>query len=176
MTEISKEYGTALFMLACENGEQKSYANILKEIKDLFLENPSYLDMLSSPSIPLSERLSAIDVAFLDKAPEYIVSYLKLLAEKGRMDCLMESIDEYEELLNASERVYNAKITSAQELSEEEKCKLIAKLELVNKGSVKAEYFIDASLLGGVIVEMDGNVMDGSLRYRLQQVKEVINK
>ena len=32
MTEISKEYGTALFMLACENGEQKSYANILKEI------------------------------------------------------------------------------------------------------------------------------------------------
>lgn len=176
MTEISKEYGTALFMLACENGEQKSFAKVLEEIKEIFLDNPAYLNMLSSPSIPVSERISAIDVAFLDKAPEYIVSYLKLLCEKGRMDCFMESIEEYMALLNASERVFSAKIISAEELTLEEKNKLIAKLELVNKGKVKAEYVIDASLIGGVIVEIDGKIMDGSLRHRLQQVKEVINK
>ena len=39
MNDISKEYGTALFMLACEAGEKQSYAKILNEIKDLFTKD-----------------------------------------------------------------------------------------------------------------------------------------
>lgn len=176
MTEISKEYGTALFMLALEQGEHKRYAEILEEIKDIFLKNPSYVGMLSSPAIPLSERLCAIDAAFKDKVPEYILSYLKLLCEKDRIECFLESVEEYKALLDAKESVYGAKITCAQALTEEEKAKLIAKLESVYHGKVKAEYVVDSSLIGGLIVEIDGTIMDGSLRRRLKKVKEVINK
>ena len=46
MTEIIKEYSTALFMLASEKGDQKEYAGILNEIKKIFLDNPSYLSLL----------------------------------------------------------------------------------------------------------------------------------
>lgn len=176
MTEISKEYGTALFMVACEEGEQKEYAGYLKEIKNLFDENPAFFELLSSPSIQLSERLVAIDNVFGKVLPEYLLSYLKLLCEKGRIECFLESVEEYNALLNASERVFNAKVTSAQELTEEEKAKLIEKLGKSYKGSIQAEYVIDGALIGGVIVEIDGRVMDGSIRHRLQQVKEVINK
>ncbi|MBO7178183.1 MAG: ATP synthase F1 subunit delta, partial [Clostridia bacterium] len=87
-----------------------------------------------------------------------------------------ESVDEYNALLNASERVFTAKVTSAQELTLEEKDKLIQKLEKSYLGKVQAEYLVDGALLGGMIVEIDGKVMDGSLRRRLQDVKEVINK
>ena len=101
--------------------------------------------------------------------------YLKLLCEKGRITYFLESVDEYKALLDASEHISNAKIISAVELTESEKKKLIAKLELINKGKVAAEYFVDSTLLGGLIVEVDGRVMDGSLRHRLQEVKEVMN-
>jgi F-type H+-transporting ATPase subunit delta len=174
MTEISKEYGTALFMLACEEGETRKYAAALEQIKEIFSAYPQYVEMLASPSISLNERLSAIDAAFSDAAPEYVLSYLKLLCEKGRISCFVESVEEYLALLAASERVSNAKVTSAVALTDEEKQKLIAKLEEVNRGKVHAEYFVDASLLGGAIVEMDGKIMDGSLRHRLYDVKEVI--
>ncbi|MBQ4072535.1 MAG: ATP synthase F1 subunit delta [Clostridia bacterium] len=176
MTEIIKEYSTALFMLASEKGYQKEYAGILNEIKKIFLDNPSYLSLLSSPSVPIVERLSAIDDAFREKTPEYILSYLKLLCEKGRIGEFIESVDEYNALLNASERVFTAKVTSAQALTNEEKGKLIQKLEQSQDGKVQAEYYVDATLLGGMIVEIDGKVMDGSLRRRLQEVKEVINQ
>ena len=176
MTEIIKEYSTALFMLASESGSQKEYAGVLREIKKVFLENPSYLELLSSPSIPVVERLSAIDGAFGNSAPEYVLSYLKLLCEKGRIGEFMESVDEYNALLNASERVYTAKVTSAQELTLEERDKLIQKLEKSYLGKVQAQYVVDVTLLGGMIVEIDGKVMDGSLRRRLQDVKEVINQ
>ena len=61
------------------------------------------------------------------------------------------------------------------ELTDEEKQKLIKKLESMEKGSVRAEYFVDGSILGGLIVEIDGKIMDGSLRHRLHDVKEVMN-
>lgn len=176
MTEIIKEYSTALFMLALESGKQKEYAGILGEIKDIFLNNPNYLALLSSPSIPITERLSVIDEAFKERVPEHILSYMKLLCEKGKIGEFYESVEEYNILLNASERVFLAKVTSAQELTNEEKSKLIQKLEDLQKGKVEAEYSVDSTLLGGMIVEIDGKVMDGSLRRRLQAVKEVINQ
>ena len=175
MTEISKEYGAALFMLACEEREQRKYAQALDRVKNAFLENPRYADMLSSPSISLEERLNAIEAAFADTVPEHVLSYLKLMCEKGRISCFTESVDVYKALLDESERVANAVVTSAVELTSEEKRKLIEKLELMNKGRVQAEYFVDSSLLGGLIVEIDGRIMDGSLRHRLYDVKEVMN-
>ena len=46
MTQISKEYAAALFMLACEKKKQEEYAAALKTLKDAFLENPEYLIFL----------------------------------------------------------------------------------------------------------------------------------
>ncbi len=175
MNEIAKEYGTALFMLACEKNEQKTYAEALESIKKTFLEDPQYTELLSSPGISLKERLCFIDEAFSNRVPEYVVSYLKLLCEKGRIQYFMESADEYKALLDASAHISNVKITSAVELTDTEKQKLINRLELMEKGKVHAEYFIDEALLGGLIIEVDGKVMDGSLRHRLHEVKEVMN-
>ena len=175
MTEISKEYGTALFMLACEERQQRSYADALEKIRTAFVDHPQYAEMLSSPSIPLQVRLNAIEAAFSETAPEHVLSYLKLLCEKGRISCFLESVEEYRALLNASEHISNAKITSAVALTDAEKQKLIRKLESMNRGRVRAEYFVDETLLGGLIVEVDGKIMDGSLRHRLYDVKEVMN-
>lgn len=175
MTDISKEYGTALFMLACEEGKQKEYSEVLTCICSAIAESPEYIELLSSPSIPLRERLQVIDDAFSDMAPEYVVSYMKLLCEKGRITCFSESVEHYGQLLNASEHISNARVTSAVGLTDEEKRKLTEKLEAMNKGKVHAEYFVDADILGGLIVEVDGKILDGSLRQRLYDVKEVMN-
>lgn len=175
MSEIAKEYGTALFMIACEENEKKNYAMALERIKETFLEYPQYIDLLSSPSIPLKERLEMIEETFSSVVPEYVICYLKLLCEKGRMPYFVESINEYKALLDASEHISNVKITSAVELTEAEKQKLTSKLEQMEKGKVCAEYFVDKSLMGGLIIDIDGRIMDGSLRHRLHEVKDVMN-
>ena len=175
MTEIGKEYGTALFMLACEQDKKEEYAAALDELKRDFDENPDYIVFLSSLSIPLSERLGAIEKAFSGKIPEDVVSYVQLLCEKGRISFFYESAEEYGKLLDESMKVSKAKVVSAAELSEEEKKALKEKLENMNKTSVEMEYSVDEALIGGIIVEIDGKVMDGSLRSRLRDIKDVIN-
>lgn len=175
MTDISREYGTAIFMLACENGAKKEYYDALAFVKTELEANPDYVELLASPGIPLRERTASVDAAFGGRVPEDVLSYVKLMCEKGRIAYLLESAEVYFELYDASERIYNARITSAVELTDGEKDKLIRKLETVYGGSVAGEYFVDAALIGGVVVEVDGSIMDGSLRTRLQDVKEVMN-
>jgi F-type H+-transporting ATPase subunit delta len=175
MTQISKEYAVALFMLACEKKKREEYDAALKTLHDAFSENPEYLVFLSSRGIPLSERLDAIEQAFSKQLPEDVVSFLKLLCEKGRVNCFSDAVQEYQNLLNASKRVSNAKVISAVALSDEEKEKLGQKLKAISNTTVKMEYVVDASLLGGVIVEIDGKVLDGSIKNRLRDIKEVMN-
>jgi len=175
MTEISKEYGTALFMLACETDSKKEFGASLEAVAQAFRENPGYMEFLASPSIPKSERLAAIGEAFGGSCPQEIVSYVQLLCEKGRISCFFESAEEYMSLLDASEHVQTAKVTSAVELTADEKEALKKKLEELNKCTINMEYFIDESLLGGIIVETDGRIIDGSLRKSLRDIKEVIN-
>ncbi len=175
MTEIGKEYGTALFMLACEKEQKHEYAGALETVKKVFDEEPAYLAFLSSPAIGMSERLDAIVTAFGEKLPEDVVSYMQLLCEKGRIPCFYDSVTEYNKLFDESERVLSAKITSAVELTDDEKQKLKEKLEEKCKTAVTMEFFIDETLMGGIVAEVDGKVLDGSLRSRLRDIKDVIN-
>lgn len=162
-------------MLACEADQKQSYGEALKVMEDTFAEYPQYMELLSSPGIPLGERLGIIEATFANVVPEHVLSYLQLLCEKGRMICFTESVKEYNALWDASQRISNVKITSAVDLTEAEKQKLINKLETMQQSKVQAEYFVDASLLGGLIIEVDGKIIDGSLRHRLQDIKEVMN-
>ena len=175
MTEIGKEYGEALFLLACEAGRQKEYARALETVSVVFSKEPQYTEILASPAIPLKERLAVAETAFSAALPEQVLSFLMLLCEKGRLSFFDQAVEEYRALLAASERIFEAKVTSAVLLTEEEKKKLIAKLERTYGGSVRAEYFVDEAILGGLIVEVEGKTMDGSLRHRLHRVKEVLN-
>ena len=68
------------------------------------------------------------------------------------------------------------KIRSAVALSEDQKQRLQTKLETIHTAKVFITYEIDPSLIGGVVMETDDKVTDGSIRHRLQEVKEVIER
>lgn len=176
MTDIAKEYGAALFMLACEENAKQEYFEAIKTVRSSIKENPELGLLLSSPGISLGDRLSTIAKVFGESVPEHILSYLQLLCEKGRMALLLTSFDEYEALLLHSEKISQATVTSASPLTDEQKKRLEANLEKTCNCKVNTEYFIDESLLGGLIVEMDGKIMDKSLRRQLREIKDVINK
>ena len=80
------------------------------------------------------------------------------------------------ELRRATQRVTTATVTSAVPLTDSEKQALNQKLNAMSKKTVTVRWAVDNTLLGGVIVEMNGKVLDGSLRHRLQKVKEVMEQ
>ncbi|MBE7050745.1 MAG: ATP synthase F1 subunit delta [Ruminococcaceae bacterium] len=176
MTELYKEYSQALFMLAVEENLQKKFLEELKEIKEIFLNSPDFMSLLSSPAIPLSERKKVIDNALKDNYQEHIVSFIKLLCDKKHILSFDLCVDEYEALLENFESTSVAKVKSALELSSAQMEELTVKLKKLSGRNVVLECETDKTLLGGLIIEIDGKEIDASLKSRLKEVKEVIKR
>ena len=175
MTQIGKEYAFALFELARETGNETAIYEALKQTDDIFRAEPAYVDFLSSPGIPAEERVQALAEAFPDY-PEYALSFLQLLCENSRITSFHDCFIEYELLYQISHRTVTAEVYSAVPLTEDEKTRLKETLEKRTGQHVVTQYFQDTSLLGGMKVYLDGNVLDGSIKKRLNDVKEVIAK
>lgn len=176
MNNVAQEYGTALFMLASEEGNVPEYREGLAVLKKAFKDEPDYMFFISSPSVPLTARLQSITTVFSGCTHENVLNFILLLCEKGRLDCFTEAEKTFEALYDESMRVLNVRVKSAVALDDDQKARLEAKLSQNYKCSIDTEYIVDTSLLGGVIIEADDNVIDGSLRHRMQQIKEVISK
>lgn len=176
MARIEREYAEALYLLA--DGQKKTgvYLDELRTIKDLLLENPMYLALLSSPAISLAERKAAVDAAFSESFEEHIVSFLKLLCDNDRIDLVLSCIDEYDALaMELSERTV-AVITSAVPLDDEQKARVLEKLCRLTKKTIEPQYAVDSSLLGGMKVEVQGVTYDGTIKRRLRDVKDVMSR
>ena len=176
MIQSSKEYAEALFSIAVENSSLDSYLSNLSEAAEIFKENPGYVELLSSPAVELSERLGLIDAAFSKGFEENIVSFLKVLCENGHMHGILDCISEFNGLAEFYLNKTKAKIYYAQALSEEQKAALVEKLEKMSRKSIEPVYIEDRSLLGGIKVEIEDLVLDGSVKKRIKTAKEVINK
>ena len=173
MIQIDKEYAEALFMLASEENAAEEYLACLNSVERAIDANPDYIDILASPAIPLEERLQAIDGAF-GNFPEYPLSFLKLLCETGNIRLLKDCITEYKRLYTESSDVVYATVYSAVDLSTAQKDALCRKLEKQYGKQIDPTYLIDPSLLGGLKVEIEGKTYDGSVKRRLQDIKDVI--
>lgn len=176
MSEVSNEYAKALFMLAAETGKGEEYKNALDTVSEAFNDNPLYQEFLSSFAIPLDERLNALESAFSNVIPRDVLSFLKLLCEKKHIAEFSECALQYSAMYNEMDKISNAMVTSAAPLNDDEKASLKEKLEKMSGHKVVIEYIVDKSIIGGLIVEIDGKIMDSSLKKHLKDVKDVISK
>ena len=175
MIQTEREYAEALFTLAVEENAVEDYLDSLVTLKQLFDENPDYIEFLNSPAISLGERIASIDEAFDGRMPQYVVSFIKVLCENRKMRTVMLCIDEFEILARAFSNRAIATVYSAVELSDGQKKAICKKLETLTNKRIDPIYIIDESLIGGMKIEVDGKTFDGSIKHRLGDIKDVMN-
>lgn len=175
MNDVVREYTEAIFALSCEEGANEKYLDALHLANDVFSKNGEYTDLLLSPSIPLDERRALIEEAFSGYLPECVLSFVKLLCERGHIGHFGECVAEFERMYKELGRECEVKVVSAVELTDDEKNGLTRKLEKLIGKRIDAEYVLDSALIGGMIVYANGKVIDGSIKGRLNDVKDVID-
>ena len=176
MAAVGKEYAEALFSLALENDSVDEFFDAIDLIKELFEEYHEYIDFLSTPSIPKEERLARLEECFVGMFPEMMLHFLSVMLKRGDIRSFSDSAAEFESLCFASKSISNAVVTSAVALTEAEKSRLSAKLETLCGHTVRLHCKVDSSLIGGMIVEIDGRIIDGSLKHRMRELKGIISE
>ena len=174
MAQKNKGYALALFSLATEKNLSDKIYNELFELNDAFENNPVYIEMLSSPAISKENKLKLLSEIFPQDYTDEVKSFLSVMCKKGDVCELSQCFKEYEQLYKEANKISVAHIKSAVELTEDEISSLKKALEARSGKRLDIDLSVDKSLLGGVYVEIDGCVFDGSLRNRLDQIKKVI--
>lgn len=175
MTATGNNYAEALFMLAREENLIDEFYEGLKLVEDVFVETPEYLQFLATPSIPKNERTAALAAAFEGKVNARILSFLQLMCEQGKAEQFFDSTEEFYRLREWAAGTVVAVVKSVVSLTETQKTDLIKVLEKRTGKKVSLNCVIDNTLLGGIAVELDGQLLDGSVKSNLKRAREVIN-
>lgn len=176
MTQTARIYGGSLYDLAVE----EQLTGIIQEqmgiIRRLFQENPDYVRLLMEPSIPQDERNSLIEKAFGAQAERYLINFLKILCEKGILTEFGGCCEEFTRRYNADNNIAEAVVTSAVALNEQQCTALKEKLEKISGKKISLIAKVDASVVAGLRVELEGKQLDGTVQSRLSGVSKKMNE
>ena len=168
----AEEYGRALFTLAQGEGEDgpSDYLCTLEQVDALLQKKPEYLKLLDTPAVPIDERLGLIDEAF-GECEKNIINFFKILCEKYAFCCLHDCVKAYQKLYREAYAVTEVSCVTAHPLTELQKEVLYEKLNRVTGKEIILTCRIDPSLVGGMILVVDGKQLDGSVKARLDMFR-----
>ena len=176
MTKASDIYGKSLYDLALEEGCTESIMQEMTAVKQIFDENPDYITLLSEPSIRKAERIGLLNEAFGGELHPYHMNFLLVLLERGMLRGYGGCVKTFQRLYRQEKGIREAVVTSAVALSGEQKKALLSRLEEMSGSIVVLTERIDPSVLGGIRVDMDGQLFDGTVRGRLSDLRKKVSE
>lgn len=176
MTKEARLYGSSLYELASDEGLSDEMMQQTALLRDIFSENPDYISLLQEPAIDFKERVGLIDAAFGGKVHTYLTNFIKLLCERGYMHEFGDCMEAFQEHYYADHNITRAFVTSAVALSGAQEAALLERLERISGKQVVIVKKVDPQLLGGIRVEMDGKMMDGTLSSRMTGLKRSLRE
>lgn len=173
---ISKTYGDALFDIAVESKKTDVFFEEVKGLKKVLEENPELLKFLRHPDIELSEKVAAVENIFKGRLSDEIVGLLRIVVTKGRSSELMSILDYFIAKTKEFKKIGVASVTSASEISDEQKKKIVEKLlSSTSYKEFEMNYSVDPELIGGIVIRIGDRVVDGSVRSKLLNLKRELS-
>lgn len=173
---VASRYAEALFQIGEDEKITDKLYEELSEITKLFNECKEFYSVLKSPVISKKEKLSLIDNIIEDKVNINLKNFLKLLIEKNRISFIHDISYSYKELLNEKYNVIEGVVITAIPMNEKEIKELEEKLSQKYNKNVTLENKVDKSILGGVLVRLGNEEIDGTVKNRLDKVKEQLSQ
>ena len=165
------DYGYALYELASEEGLEKEIDRDFNQIVQIFESNRDFIKLLSNPRIPISERIEVIDNVLKNRIQSYLLSLLKILIEKRQTSYIPLIYKEYKNRYFDDKNIMVVTAISAVALNENQRKRIIDKLEKSMNKSVILENKIDKSCIGGIRLEYQGYMIDASIKNRFKKLQ-----
>ena len=169
LSTLARPYAEAVFRLAHSEGDLASWSGRVHTLAMIAID-PQAANLIADPSIA-PDRVAALMIAVAGSdLGERGANFVKLLAENGRLAVLPEIAAQFETLKASAEGVVEATITSAQQLTQAQIDDLVAGLKRKFNRAVNVSVAVDPSLIGGAVIAVGDQVIDGSIKGRLERM------
>ena len=175
---IQNTYANALFEVSdiSKVTNAKNINEELVELKVIFSKNKDYIRLLSSPACSKLEKHKLLDQAFGECLSGYTLNFLKLLVDNGRFASINSIIDEYCHIYDSHNGIMQVTAITATKLDSDLEEKLVHKLNKVTGKKVTLNNVLDKSVLGGIKLRYDNTEIDGTVKTKLDELKQMIKQ
>lgn len=170
MTELAREYGEGLYALTEEESISADVLEQMLALRTLFREQPDFCRLLGNMSLSKQERVTILDRVLRGQTHPYLLNFLKILCERGVLNEYEGCLSAFKALYNQAHGIVEATVTTAVPLDEAQRVQMTEKLGKMTGKTVTLTEKLDASLLGGVLLEMNGQRYDNTLKNRLESI------
>ena len=174
MTQTGSVYGEALYDLAGSEGLSEVILKELTVLSQSFATEPDFIRLLGTPSISKQERCQILDDSFRGKVHPYVLSFLKILTEKGYMRHFGDCCEAYRALYNRDNGILPVNAITAVALSDSQRQRLSEKLAAITGKKIELNNRIDPNCLGGIRLDYDGKRLDDTIEHRLAAIGSVL--
>lgn len=173
---LDRRYALALYKVAEEKNKVDEYLQDLREICDIIDNNKELKAVIEYPQISTKQKKRIFIDIFKGKIDEELLSFLLILIEKGRILYLREKLNQFEQINLEKKNIVIAQVKSVIEMTDEQTSKLKNKLEKMYNKTVIINHEIDKSIIGGLYVRVGNDVIDGSIKSKLDDMRALMLK
>jgi F-type H+-transporting ATPase subunit delta len=147
----------------------------VQQLRDAVGSVDELRSLLSNPEIESSTKADVL-ARIAQGSDEEVVSFLRLIAEKGRAGELTEIVDELDALVAVEQRILDVELTTATELSDTDFDRILGSIESASGRKVQATRKVDPDLIGGIVLQAGSMRLDASVRGRLERLRHDLTR
>ncbi len=177
LNSVTTPYAEAFLQVANETQQTEEIVFQAKEILQLISDSPELEKALSSPILEKESKKKILIQLFSDKVNYSLLNLLKLLADRQRIGILVPILERFLEIYRENSNIALATVTSAVELSDEQKDLITQKIISI-AGTEKLELVTktDPSLIGGFVASVGSKVIDASIASQIRKLGLSLSK
>jgi F-type H+-transporting ATPase subunit delta len=174
--KVAARYAGALLASAKADGVLEGVADSYAGFMDVAAASPDLGTFMDSPQVPVREKKELL-TAVLDKNVEPVfMHFLYLLIDKNRIENFRDIGEEFAEMVEIEMGVIRAHVTTAVPLSDDLAAAMEAKLAGMTGKKIILEKETDPAVIGGACVTMGDNVLDGTVRSNLDELRKTLEQ
>lgn len=173
---LDRRYALALYEVAEEKGKVQQYLQDLRQICNLIETNKDFYEVIKHPQISTKKKKRTFINIFKGHIDEELLSFLLILIEKDRILYLKEKLVEMEKIDLERKNTVKGLVKTTVPLTEEEFSNLVSTLEKKYNKHIILDQIIDEDILGGIYVRVNNDVIDGTVKSKLDELKKLMLK
>ncbi|HEY7702329.1 MAG TPA: F0F1 ATP synthase subunit delta [Candidatus Limnocylindrales bacterium] len=166
----ARRYAEAAFEVAMRDGTLEAWRAEL-DLAAGVAGDQRALEVLANPAISADRRAGALEAMLGGRVSAPVLNLVRLLLRRGRIEQLPRVAAEFRRLDDDRQGITHATATSATALTPDEIRELTQRLEQSTGGRIALDVQVDPDLLGGLVVRVGDRLIDGSVRGRLERLR-----
>ena len=171
---IARRYAGALADVSlAATGEAEGVKAELGSWADLFENSEDLRTVFGNPAIVHANKERVLDDLIAKGKPSKpMANFLRILLRNGRLTDLTQIRERFDTVLEERSNVVSAEIISARELPDAERKEFESSLEKLTGKQININFTVDQDIIGGVVTRIGSTVYDGSVRTKLENLRE----